>query len=348
MYKTSKSAFQSKLQAHLTLMFSYSKDMRNYPSPPLFGGKSTEELKADYNNFISKRKYLESEISQNLNSFINSKIITESDIPWFDIANTRMCFFIWYNCIKIQIISKIYNTSVSLVPTLQGDSAIHNPPIYLSDNIIISRIPEIIFGYEYKKHMELNQSPTTQSCWEETLAFMSILNIDKHKKVAFLECIHQLYLSAYKIDSFSWLDKTDENWALEYIKDTILKYKGISHLFPSSFPAIHYKDVIILLFDVSSISNDEKSESLKKLKKAWQQQKHRNKLNEKNKKNYNYIMHENIGNKINTIKSQWEERANSGNSEPWNKRIFNKNEILEMLIDAEFERLKNIPPEEIK
>ncbi|MCF7355546.1 hypothetical protein [Vibrio sp. CK2-1] len=317
--------FKTAIEYHMAIMYIHSHIAMYHYKLTAFGRLETLQLNEMLNEHLRATGNQSKDRKNEIISHVKNNLITEDDLPWFDKNNARLCFFIWYCCIKTGV---HYDNN-------SGTYAIE----LLPDNFTFSPF--------YSSVMLGQLSPTVKTCFRDTLDFInsfSFTTLKKQDKINYLISLHELHKENTSVANFKWLEseKIDKDWAIDYIKDLLDKYNFTRDFnFPHNFPESEFNNVIPLAFDTNkNIHPIDKYKAIQKLKKAWQQKKYRATLDNKNRKTHQITMSKGIDDKISLIKSKLEEKANS-NSELHNKRIFTKNEIIERLIDEEYDRQKN-------
>ncbi|WP_157946015.1 hypothetical protein [Vibrio gangliei] len=316
---------KSQIELYLALEYLYNNKQCNRPAPHglfWFNQYTAIQLEEELNQFLQAAHLEYSEVEKEINVYIDSKIIRPEEVPWLDKTNSRMCFFIWINCIKSQ--PELYS------PTL--------PQRLVTDPMALQ-----IFSDYYLRYILPNSSPTRESCFDESLAFLSISDVIKSEKLNFINFVYKQFAIASEFEPFNWLGKKIEtSWAIDYIDNQFKKINFHSGFLPQALLNYDKQNIIILMFDIShTIPQQIKSEWIINLKKSWNQKIQRNNLDKKGKKNYNFIMNKDVQENLDYIKLHWEEMANKNSTEPWDTRVFHRNEILEILIKNEANRLLN-------
>ncbi|WP_417884325.1 hypothetical protein [Vibrio rumoiensis] len=323
-------SFKTEIEYHMAIKYVHSNIAGFHYSHPIVGATEKSQLHEMLNEQLKATGNLSDDIKKQITSHIESSRITEEDLPWFDKNDARLCFFIWYKCIKTTIITTQNgnNSTITMgeIRNIMGKQTYS--PLYLS-------------------LIKEQKSPTIKTCFNETLHFLNMLTYEGILRINIIDIITSQF-EAYKAKTHQldlpWITnkEIDNIWAIDSIHKFLEKF-NFKHefTFPHNVSKDNFNNLITLAFDTSeSIPDVDKLKELQRLKKAWQQKKYRATLDNKNRKTHQITMSKGIDDKISFIKSKLEEKANS-NSELHNKRIFTKNEIIEWLINEEYKRQKD-------
>lgn len=289
-----------------------------YPLPEFnyIGALQKNELHVKLNDYLRNFSFDRKELITYLKAHIESHMVTSSDLPWLDKSNARLCFYIWFLC-------------------CQTDGDINTHPHSLAPLIL-----DTPYSNLYSSIALHNLTPTSESCHTEILNFISILNIPKQIKLNYLNNLYQTHLNILEFSSMSWMnDKVDNAWAIKYLKDSLIGHVPLSLV--NYFNQVNNSgpiDYLILIFDSTlTLSPLEKYKLMTRFKKAWNQKLHRDKLNSNKRKAYQFVLTQDMQEKLDIIKMKWEENLNK--NQQLDKVIVTKNQIVEDLIQSEFLRL---------
>ncbi|EJE3288667.1 hypothetical protein M4F77_003698 [Vibrio alginolyticus] len=297
----------------------------------IFVGDSATSLKAredlplnsrvdDINREILKTKAnvneINSYISKLNNEFINS-YIQRSSFDWIENNNTLMCYILW-SILKLLTTNKInaFNKFYSERKITKEDLSFSHDEIFSSSffTLTITENDLCIFPNKNKK--------------EKIIELVDSLDLNIEMKLNLIKAMQEKYLEIQEADYLGWIDEKDNvqpGWIISYLKKNKLNIDFLVSNGISSYYAIVSS---FFLWDYKSIHEvcGSKDMFIFKVRKAWNQKKHRDNNKKKKKKEYNILMSDDIGYKMEFIAESHESK---------------KNKVVEMLINKEYQRLKN-------
>lgn len=281
---------------------------------------STDSRLNTINNEIFKHKKSPNEISEFIERIQNEYISThieQSELDWIENNNTLMCYMLW-SIIKLITIYRIKNSNNTFVETTITEE---NLSFSYNEIFDTSTFSLVMTENELYNFPNINKK-------ERLIDIIDSIPLEKDRKKLLIKEIQKKYIELKNSDYLNWIDETDNSqyeWIISYLKRYKLNVDALSSNGVSSYYAIV---ISFFLWDYRSIHEvgGSKDMFIFKIRKAWNQKKHRDNNKKKKKKEYNILMSDDIGDKMDFIAESHDSR---------------KNKIVEMLINKEYQRLKN-------
>ncbi|MFM2579803.1 hypothetical protein [Vibrio fortis] len=291
----------------------------------LSGSATREDLSTDsrlntINNEIFKNKKSHNEINEFIERIQNEYVSThieQSELDWIENNNTLMCYILW-SIIKLTTLYRIKNSkNIFVETTITKDSlSFSHNEIFNSSIFSLATTENRLYNFPNRNKKE------------RLIELIDSIPLVKDRKRSLIKEIQGKYLELKNSDYLTWIDENDNNqteWIISYLKRNKLNIDALSSNGVSSYYAIVSS---FFLWDYKSIHEvcGSKDMFIFKIRKAWNQKKHRDNNKKKKKKEYNILMSDDIGDKMDFIAESHESK---------------KNKIVEMLINKEYQRLKN-------
>ncbi|SGZ19828.1 hypothetical protein [Moritella viscosa] len=275
----------------------------------------------------SRINHLETEINNNLSLNPNEYIekleseflinhVSNDDIDWLDENNEFMCYLIWSS---INLINKKNTTPKNVFTNVElstdhmtfNFNDIFTPRFFISPDCDILPITKKPHSSKEARVLIVNSIDSSE---------LTISN-----KIQLINFLREQYSKSFDIKIYKWIDKNNEeqiNWIYNYLEEKEMKLDNFT--LPSLKNEYNMLISAFCLWNFKSVDDKigSKDMFLLRLRKAWNQKKHRD--NNQNKKPYNIEMSIDIGDKIAFIARSYDKK---------------KNEIVEMLINQEYEKL---------
>jgi hypothetical protein len=251
-----------------------------------------------------KQKHIFTKI---MNDCTDNLLLRDSEFDFLKKENSRMCFWIWCylrrTCINNNIMSKLNNKPILGASNDQDD--IIAKGLYLDSG--------------------LNPEPQTKKQrYSLIIEFFDRLPISHvyslAYKIALLEHFQMEWNKVLKIEPFSWIDKSNSEWAWHYLSSC--KRPAIPTFFiPIPTDKLQMREATIAAFDAWNAEDNAKELFIIKMKRAWSQKKHRDSMI--GQKAYSIVMSDGIKAKLDFLSQE---------------NNYTKNKIVEKLITQEYNK----------